>query len=76
MITVYNLTNMIIRACKRSSHTSTYANITRLIFENSLIKKLSISVDINAYNHHIREVNIENQYQTDFTMLQHQNQYY
>jgi len=76
MITVYNLTDMIIRACKRSSHISTYASITRSVFENSSVKKLSISVDINAYNHYIREVDIENQYQTDFTTLQHQNQCY
>ena len=76
MTTVYNLTDMIIRACKRSSCTSTYASITRPVFENFLIKELSISVDINAYNHHMREVDIENQYQTDFITFQHQNQYY
>ena len=76
MTTAYNLTDMIIRAHKRSSHTSTYASITRPVFENSLIKELSISVDINAYNHHMREIDIENQYQTDFTTLQHQNQCY
>ena len=74
--TVYNLIDMIIRACKKSNHTSTYTSITRLIFENFSIKKLSISVDINAYNHHMREVDIENQYQTDFITFQHQNQYY
>ncbi len=76
MIIVYNLTDMIIRACKRSSHTSTYASIIRLVFENSLIKELSISVNINAYNYYMREVDIENQYWADFTTLQHQNQCY
>ena len=76
MTTIYNLTDMIIRAHKRPSCTSTYASITRSVFENSLIKELSISVDINAYNHYMREVDIENQYQTDFTTLQHQNQCY
>jgi len=67
---------MIIRARKRPSYTSTYASITRPVFENSLVKELSIPVDINAYNHHMREVDIENQYQTDFITFQHQNQYY
>ena len=76
MTTAYNLTDMIIRARKRPSHTSTYASITRSVFENSSVKELSISVDINAYNHHMREVDIENQYQADFTTLQHQNQCY
>ena len=73
MITVYNLTDMIIRAHKRSSHTSTYASITRSVFGDSLIKELPISVDINTYNYYMREINIENQYQTDFITLQHQN---
>ena len=76
MTTVYNLTDTIIRARKRSSHTSTYASITRSVFENFLIKELSIPVDINAYNHYMREVDIENQYWAGFTTLQHQNQYY
>ena len=76
MTIVYNLTDMIIRACKRSSHTSTYASITRPVFEDSPVKELSIPVDINAYNHHMREVDIKNQYQADFTTLQHQNQCY
>ena len=76
MTTVYNLTDTIIRAHKKSNYTSTYASITRSVFGNFLIKKLSISVDINAYNHHMREVDIENQYQTDFITFQHQNQYY
>ena len=76
MITVYNLTDMIIRAHKRSSHTSTYASITRPVFENSPVKELPIPVDINAYNHHMREVDIDNQYQTDFIIFQHQNQCY
>ena len=62
MTTVYNLTDMIIRARKKSSCTSTYASITRSVFGNFLIKELSISVDINAYNHHMREIDIENQY--------------
>ena len=35
MITAYNLTDMIIRACKKSNHTNTYANITKFVFENS-----------------------------------------
>jgi hypothetical protein len=60
MTIVYNLTNMIIRACKRSSYTSTYASITRLVFENSLIKELSIPVGINAYNYYMGEVDIGN----------------
>ena len=62
MITIYNLTNMIIRTHKKSNHTSTYTSITRLIFEDSLIKELFILVNINAYNHYMREVDIENQY--------------
>src|SRR6266487_5697728 len=76
MTTAYNLTDMIIRARKRPSCTSTYASITRSIFENSLIKELSIPVGINAYNHHMREIDIGNQYQAGFTTLQHQNQCY
>ena len=67
---------MIIRARKRPSHTSTYTSITRPVFENSPVKELPISVGINAYNHHMREVDIKNQYQADFTTLQHQNQCY
>ena len=76
MTTVYNLTDTIIRARKRSSHTSTYVSITRSVFENSSVKELSISVNINAYNHHMGEIDIENQYRAGFTTLQHQNQHY
>jgi len=76
MTIIYNLIDTVIRAHKRPSRISTYTSITRSVFGNFLIKKLSISVDINAYNHHMREVDIENQYQTDFITFQHQNQYY
>src|SRR5437667_9436050 len=76
MTTVYNLTDMIIRARKRPSRTSTYASITRPVFEDSLVKELPISVGINAYNHHMGGVDIGNQYRAGFTTLQHQNQYY
>jgi len=76
MTTAYNLTDMIIRARKRPSRTSTYASITRPVFGDSPVKELPIPVGINAYNHHMRGVDIENQYQTDFTTLQYQNQCY
>ena len=76
MTTAYNLTDMIIRAHKRSSHTSTYASITRSVFENSPVKELPIPVGINAYNHHMGGVDIGNQYRAGFTTLQHQNQRY
>jgi hypothetical protein len=71
MTTVYNLTNIVIRACKRSGSTSTSTSITRSVFEDFPVKNLSISVAINIYNHYMREVDIANQYQTTFTTLQH-----
>src|SRR5438034_6596511 len=74
MTTVYNLTDMIIRARKRPSHTSTYASITRLVFGDSPVKELPIPVGINAYNHHMGEVDIGNQYRAGFTTLQHQSE--
>jgi hypothetical protein len=55
---------------------SCYTSITRPVFGDSSVKELSILVDINAYNHHMREVDIENQYWAGFTTLQHQNQCY
>jgi hypothetical protein len=60
MTIVYNLTNMIIRACKRSSSTSTSISIIKSIFEDLLVKNLSISTAINTYNHYMNEVDIVN----------------
>ena len=71
MTTVYNLTDTVIKACKRSDSTSTSASITRSVFEDSSIKNLSISVIIDVYNHYMKEVDIVNQYQAAFTILQH-----
>ena len=76
MTTVYKLIDMIIRARKRSSCTSTYASITRPVFGDSPVKELPIPVGINAYNHHMGGVDIGNQYRAGFTTLQHQNQCY
>ena len=67
---------MIIRAWKRSSSTSTSASITRSVFENLPVKKLSISVAINVYNYYMSEIDTANQYQADYTTLQSQNYYY
>ncbi len=67
---------MIIRLCKRSSSTSTSVSVTRSIFEDSSVKKLSISVAINVYNHYMSEINIANWYWADFTTLQHKNYHY
>ncbi len=58
--TAYNLTDMIIRACKRSDTTSTSAAITRSVFENLSVKDLSILTIINVYNHYMSEVNTAN----------------
>ena len=62
MTTAYNLTDTIIRACKRSSATSTSAVITWFVFENLALKDLSISVIINVYNHYMSEINTANWY--------------
>ena len=48
------------RACKRSSATSTSVSITRSVFESLSTKNLSISTAINAYNHYMSEVDIAN----------------
>ncbi len=69
MTTAYNLTDMIIRSCKRPSSTSTSVFITRSIFGGSARKDLSISVAIDAYNHYMSEVDIANQHQAAFTTL-------
>ena len=60
MTTAYNLIDVIIRACKRSSSTSTSASITRSVFEVLSVKDLPILVAINAYNYYMSEVNIVN----------------
>jgi len=76
MTTVYNLTDTVIRARKRSSSTSTSASITRPVFENLPVKDLSIPAAINAYNHYMSEVDTANQYQADFAIFQLQNYCY
>ena len=55
MTTAYNLTNTVIRACKRSS-----ATITQSVFRDLLVKDLSIPAAINAYNHYMSGVDIAN----------------
>ena len=60
MTTVYNLTNIVIKSCKKSSFTSTSISITRSIFKDFARKNLSISAAINIYNHYISEINIAN----------------
>ena len=67
---------MIIRTCKRSSSTSTSVSIIRSVFEDLPVKKLSISVAINVYNHYMSEINTANQYQADFTTFWLQNYCY
>ncbi len=61
MTTFYNLTDVVIKARKRPSSTSSSASITRPIFGASAIKDFSISIAINAYNHYMSEVDIANQ---------------
>ena len=60
MTTAYNLTDTVIRLCKRPSSTSTSVSITRSVFRNLLVKDLPISVTINAYNHYMNEVDTVN----------------
>ncbi len=60
MITVYNLTDTIIRAWKRSSATSTSAAITWSVFRSLSVKDLSILTAINTYNHYMSEVDTAN----------------
>ena len=69
MTTAYNLTDTIIRSCKRSSATSTSAAITWSVFRNLSVKDLPISAIINAYNHYMSEINTANWYWADFTTL-------
>ena len=76
MITAYNLTDIIIRAWKKSSATSTSAAITWFVFENLSVKDLSILTVINAYNYYMSEIDIANWYWADFTTLQLKNYYY
>ena len=67
--TVYNLTDTIIKACKRPSTTSTSVSITRSIFGNLPVKDLSIPAAISAYNYYMDGVDIANWYQANFTTL-------
>ena len=60
MTTAYNLTDTVIRSCKRPSSTSTSASITRSVFEDSPVKDLSIPAAINAYNHYMGGVDTAN----------------
>ncbi len=76
IITAYNLTDIIIRACKRSDTTSTNAAIIRSVFENLSVKDLSILIIINIYNHYMSEINIANWYWADFTILWLKSYYY
>ena len=69
MTTAYNLTDEVIRACKRSSATSTSAAITQPVFRDLSVKDLSIPTIINAYNHYMSEIDTANQYQADFITL-------
>ena len=69
IITVYNLTDMIIRTHKRSSSTSTSVSITRSVFGNLPVKKLPILIAINVYNHYMSEIDTANQYQADYMLI-------
>ena len=60
MTTAYNLTNIVIRAYKRPSATSTSATITRSIFEDLPVKNLPILATINAYNYYMSGVDTVN----------------
>ena len=60
MTTAYNLTDTVMRSCKRSSVISTSAVIAWPMFGDSAIKDLPIPVAINAYNHYIGGVDIAN----------------
>ena len=60
IITVYNLTDIIIWFCKRFSSTNTSVSITWFVFRNLLLKDLSISIIINAYNHYMSDVDTAN----------------
>src|SRR5438034_1846431 len=51
----------------RSSSTSTSVFIIKSVFENLSVKKLSILIAINVYNHYMSEIDTANQYQADFT---------
>ena len=69
MTTAYNLTNLVIRACKKPSSTSTSTAITRAVFGASSTKDLSILVAINAYNHYMGGIDIANQLRAAFITL-------
>ena len=69
MIIAYNLIDIVIRSRKRSNTTSTSASIIKFIFGNLLIKDLSISIVINAYNHYMGGVDTANRYRANFTTL-------
>src|SRR5438034_8507491 len=56
--TAYNLTDMIIKSCKRSSSTSTSVFVIRSLFEDSARKDLPISAVINAYNSYMSAADI------------------
>ena len=74
--TVYNLTNTIIKSCKKSNSTSTSIFIIRFIFRNSACKNLSISAVINVYNSYMSAADIINQCWAAFTTFQSQNSCY
>src|SRR5438034_9176647 len=73
MITAYNLTDMIIRSCKRPSSTSTSVFITKSIFGAFARKDLPVPIAIDAYNHYMGGIDIGNQLQASFTTLRPKN---
>ena len=57
---VHYPTNVIERLRKRPKKTLINAEIVLKVFSNDMIKKLSISIFIDNYNHHINEMNVVN----------------
>lgn len=55
MITIYDLTETIIKLQKRPSRTSTSATKTKIIFKDPTVKDLAILLAINAYNYYMGE---------------------
>ena len=68
MTTAYSLHDRVLRERKRPSLTSTNACIVRPVFGDAVKKKLFIPTAIDAYNHHMNGVDLNNQLRLRITV--------
>ena len=66
--TVDKATDLVERERQRPNKSSTNVNIVRQSFGTDVQKTLSIPTFIDDYNHHMRDVDLVNQYRTAYEM--------